>query len=238
MYFFLKRLIDITLSLLGIILLSPIIIIILVLQFFYYGNKIFFNQKRVGFKGKIFKVFKFKTMIEKQDKDGNLLPDNLRITKFGKFMRSFSLDEIPQLLNIFLGDMSIVGPRPQSIEICLFMTKEQFKRHQIKPGLTGLSAIKGRNGISWENKILYDLEYLNKKNIFLDIKIIFITAYKVLIRENVFSEGNISSTSLGEELLSGNKISRKVFEKRFVKIKALNNRKYFLEKDLILINEN
>jgi len=238
MYIFLKRTLDILVSFVGLTILSPIFIVVIICQLIIYKRNIFFNQKRVGLKGKIFRVFKFKTMNDKTDKNGHLLPDNQRVTKFGKFLRAFSLDELPQIFNILLGQMSVVGPRPQSIEVCLFMNKEQFSRHQIKPGLTGLSAINGRNEISWNKKIDFDLEYIKRRTILLDIKIIIITAFKVILRQNVFSGNNLSAISLGEELYLGKKISKEMYERRFKKIMEVSKKPFLLQEDLLLTHEN
>lgn len=237
-YIFLKRSLDILVSFVGLTILSPIFIVVIICQLIIYKRNIFFNQKRVGFKGKIFRVFKFKTMNDKTDKNGHLLPDNQRVTKFGKFLRAFSLDELPQLFNILLGQMSVVGPRPQSIEVCLFMNKKQFLRHQIKPGLTGLSAINGRNEISWNKKIDLDLEYIIRRTILLDIKIIIITAFKVILRQNVFSGNNFSAISLGEELYLGKKITKEIYDSRFKIIKDVSNKPFLFEENLILTHEN
>jgi lipopolysaccharide/colanic/teichoic acid biosynthesis glycosyltransferase len=212
---------DVLISLIGLIVLSPIFVIVTFLQLVTYRNGIFFNQKRVGLNGKIFRVFKFKTMNDHKDEEGILLPDAKRVTKLGKVLRALSFDELPQIFNILFGTMSVVGPRPQSIENCLFMSVDQFKRHSVKPGLTGLSAIKGRNGIPWNKKIQYDLDYLNRKSIFLDIKIIIITFFKVILSENVFSEGTLSSHQMGDYLLAENKITPsefKMIQKRAIKL--------------------
>jgi undecaprenyl phosphate N,N'-diacetylbacillosamine 1-phosphate transferase len=221
-YNFLKRLMDLLISILGFIILSPIFLVVWILQLLTYGTNIYFNQKRVGLNGKIFRVFKFKTMNDKKDANGDLLPDHLRVTRLGKTLRAFSLDELPQIFNIIFGQMSVVGPRPQSIENCLFMSEKQFARHNVKPGLTGLSAIKGRNGIPWELKINYDLDYLRRKNIFLDIKIVIITFFKVIFRENVFSQGILSSHQMGETLLTSGKISEKEYKEVLKKAKKVS----------------
>jgi lipopolysaccharide/colanic/teichoic acid biosynthesis glycosyltransferase len=236
LYFFTKRLIDLFASTFALILLSPFLIVISVIQIFIYKNGIMFNQKRVGKNGVVFKVYKFKSMNDKKDEKGNLLPDILRVTKVGKILRALSLDELPQLFNIFNGQMSIVGPRPQSIEVCLFMNQEQFKRHEIKPGLTGLSAINGRNGIKWSKKIDYDLEYIKRKNLLLDIKIIIITFFKVVMQQNVFSEGNLSSISLGQELLLEGKIDNNQYQSIINRLPSLSKQKVFEIKDLVIKN--
>jgi undecaprenyl phosphate N,N'-diacetylbacillosamine 1-phosphate transferase len=206
-----KRFTDITLSLFGIIILSPILVLVCIIQFSTYGKSIFFIQKRVGLNGKIFKVFKFKSMNSKSDKEGKLLPDEFRITKIGKFLRSTSIDELPQLFNILGGSMTIIGPRPQSIENSLFMSEAQFHRHSVKPGLTGLSAVIVRNNATWAKKISLDLDYINRMSIILDMKIIILTIFKVLRRENISTGNLISSMQLGEELLNDKKIDYQTF---------------------------
>lgn len=206
-YLFVKRAVDISVSFIALVLLSPILLIVSIFQFFFYGRKIFFNQKRVGLHGVIFKVYKFKTMNDKKNQEGEYLHDKDRVTKFGSFLRAFSIDELPQLVNILNGSMSIVGPRPQSIENCLFMNKKQFLRHSVKPGLTGLAAINGRNAVSWDKKIQFDLAYINRRNLWLDFKIMVITFVKVIKRENVFSGDQAFSLQMGEELLMDGKIT-------------------------------
>jgi lipopolysaccharide/colanic/teichoic acid biosynthesis glycosyltransferase len=222
LYLFFKRLIDIALSLIGILILSPVLIIVCLLQLFFYGRKIFFIQKRVGLHGVIFKVYKFKTMNDKKDQHGEYLHDKERVTKFGGFLRSSSMDELPQLFNILNGDMSFVGPRPQSIENCFFMNKGQFSRHKVKPGLTGLSAINGRNAVSWDKKIQFDLEYINRRSLWLDIRIMFLTFIKVIKRENVFSGDQAFSLQMGEELFQKGKITNDLLVKRLKLVKLFN----------------
>jgi lipopolysaccharide/colanic/teichoic acid biosynthesis glycosyltransferase len=233
LYLFFKRLIDIALSLIGILILSPVLTIVCLLQLFIYGRKIFFIQKRVGLHGVIFKVYKFKTMNDKKDLHGEYLHDKERVTKFGSFLRSSSIDELPQLFNILKGDMSIVGPRPQSIENCFFMNKEQFSRHHVKPGLTGLSAINGRNAVSWDKKIQFDLEYINRRSLWLDLRIMFITFIKVIKRENVFSGDQAFSLQMGEELLQKGIINDVVFQSVLSKSRSFSN-KNLLKEDLFL----
>ena len=160
---YIKRILDFTLSLIALIVLSPILLITAILVKIKLGSPIIFKQQRPGKNEKIFTLYKFRTMTDKKDEEGNLLPDEQRITKFGKILRSTSIDELPELINILKGDMSIVGPRPQLIRDMLFMTEEQRKRHDVRQGLTGLAQINGRNNLTWEEKIEYDLEYI--KNI-------------------------------------------------------------------------
>ena len=166
-----KRILDFILSFISIIVLMPVMLIIATLVRIKLGKPVIFKQQRPGKNEKIFTLYKFRTMTDKKDENGNLLPDEQRLTKFGKALRSTSLDELPELINILKGDMAIVGPRPQLIKDMLFMTKEQRRRHSVRQGLTGLAQISGRNNISWEEKINYDLNYfeitlniLNHKN--------------------------------------------------------------------------
>ena len=162
---YIKRILDLILSLMALIVLMPLMIIIGILVRINLGSPIIFKQKRPGKNEKIFTLYKFRTMTDKRDIDGNLLPDEYRLTKFGKFLRSTSLDELPELINIIKGDMAIVGPRPQLIKDMIFMTTEQRKRHTVRQGLTGLAQVNGRNNLTWEEKINYDLKYINKINL-------------------------------------------------------------------------
>lgn len=182
-----KRLFDIVVSLIGIIIFSPAFVIISILIKIKLGSPIFFYQKRPGLNGKIFKMVKFRTMLDKVDDNGNNLPDSLRLTKFGHKLRRTSLDELPELFNVLYGDMSIVGPRPLLVSYLDLYNKEQFKRHDVKPGITGWAQVNGRNQISWEKKFLLDLWYVNNNNLLIDIKIIFMTIYKVLKKDGISS---------------------------------------------------
>ena len=182
---YIKRLLDIVLSTLAIIVLSPLLIIIAVLVRIKLGKPILFNQDRPGLNEKIFTLHKFRTMTNKTDEKGNLLPDEQRLTKFGKFLRSTSLDELPELFNILKGDMSIVGPRPLLIEYLEYYTEEEHHRHDVRPGLTGLAQINGRNTLTWEEKFKYDVEYVGNITILNDIKIIFLTVIKVIKRSDI-----------------------------------------------------
>ena len=169
---YIKRILDIILSLVALICLSPILLIVAILVRVKLGSPVLFKQKRPGKDEKIFTLYKFRTMTDERDKSGNLLPDSQRLTKFGKFLRSTSLDELPELINIIKGDMSIVGPRPQLVRDMLFMTDEQRKRHSVRQGLTGLAQVNGRNNITWEDKLNYDLEYIQNITFIGDLKII------------------------------------------------------------------
>ena len=187
---YIKRILDFTLSLLALIILSPLMLILTILVKIKLGSPIIFKQKRPGLNEKIFTLYKFRTMTDKKDEEGNLLPDSERLTKFGKFLRSTSLDELPELVNILKGDMAIVGPRPLLVEYLNLYNEEQKHRQDVRPGLTGLAQVNGRNAISWEDKFKYDIEYVNKVNLGLDIKIIFMTVGKVFKRDGINQEGN------------------------------------------------
>lgn len=187
-YFF-KRLIDFLSAFFGLIVLSPIIIAICVYLYFYNDGSLFFLQKRPGKDETIFKVIKFKTMTDKKDKNGNLLSDKERLTSVGKFIRKTSLDELPQLINVLKGEMSLIGPRPLLPEYLPLYNKEQKKRHLVKPGITGLAQVNGRNAISWEKKFLFDVQYVNEMSFLLDLKILFLTIKKVFKREGINQVG-------------------------------------------------
>lgn len=187
--FFFKRLIDFTLSLCLLIIFSPILLFVLIGLLFANQGKPFFFQKRPGKNGKIFKIIKFKTMNDKKDKDGNLLSDAERLTAIGKFIRKTSLDEIPQLLNVVIGDMSLIGPRPLLVQYLSIYNEEQTRRHEVRPGITGWAQVNGRNAISWKKKFELDVWYVDHVSFLLDLKIIFLTIKKVFIREGISQEG-------------------------------------------------
>ncbi|MEY8666338.1 sugar transferase [Enterococcus innesii] len=189
-----KRIIDILISATALIFLSPIILIIAILVKCKLGSPIIFVQERPGKNEEIFNMYKFRTMIDKDDKEGNPLSDDLRLTKFGKLLRSTSLDELPELWNILKGDMSLVGPRPLLKEYLKLYNQDQKKRHLVRPGLTGLAQVNGRNAISWKEKFFYDVKYVNNVSFILDVKIIFITIKKIFVREGI-SDGH-SETSV------------------------------------------
>lgn len=186
---FVKPIIDFFLSVIGLVLLSPIFIILLVLLSFSNKGTPFFFQKRPGKKEKVFKVIKFKTMTDRRDAEGNLLPDKDRLTSIGKFVRKTSLDELPQLINVLKGEMSLIGPRPLLIEYLNIYSEEQKKRHNIKPGITGWAQINGRNAISWTQKLKYDVWYVDHVTFILDLKIIFKTIIKVIKSEDINTVG-------------------------------------------------
>lgn len=191
---FFKRFLDLLFSLVGLILLSPVMVIVWVGLFI--ANKgagAFFFQDRPGKNEKIFKVIKFKTMNDKRDKQGNLLPDAQRLTPIGKFIRKTSLDEIPQLLNVLKGDMSLIGPRPLLVEYLPLYNKEQARRHEVKPGITGWAQVNGRNAISWEQKFEYDVWYVDNCTFLLDVKILLKTVEKVLKSEGISQAGQATA---------------------------------------------
>lgn len=184
---YIKRILDIILSLIAIIITLPIFLIVGILVLIFLGKPAIFRQKRPGKKEKIFTMYKFRTMSNKKDKDGNLLPNELRITKFGSFLRKTSLDEIPEFINILKGDMSFVGPRPLRVDYLPLYNKEQKHRHDIRPGLTGLAQVSGRNNITWSEKFKYDLDYISNITFLNDLKIILLTIEKVVLRKDIYS---------------------------------------------------
>ena len=189
---FIKRILDIILSFLALVILSPLLILTAFLIRIKLGTPVFFKQLRPGKNEKIFGILKFRTMTDAKDENGNLLPDEIRLTRFGQFLRSTSIDELPELLNILNGDMSIVGPRPLLVQYLERYNEEQKHRHDVKPGLTGLAQVNGRNGITWEEKFHYDLEYVKNITFYGDCKIIFQTVMKVFGREGISSATSVT----------------------------------------------
>lgn len=186
----LKRFFDFLISLLGILLVSPLLLITTgVLLYANKGAGAFFTQARPGKKGKIFKVVKFKTMTDERDEHGKLLPDAERLTKIGRFVRSVSLDELPQLINVLKGDMSLIGPRPLLPKYLSLYSPEQARRHEVRPGITGWAQVNGRNDISWKRKFELDIWYVDHLSLFLDLRIVFMTLKKVIIREGINKSG-------------------------------------------------
>ena len=216
---YIKRMLDFVLSLAALIVLSPIMLILYILVRIKLGNPVIFKQMRPGKDEKIFKLYKFRTMTDEKDEQGNLLPDEQRLTKFGKFLRSTSLDELPELINIIKGDMAIVGPRPQLIRDMLFMTDEQRKRHIVRQGLTGLAQVNGRNNITWEEKINYDLEYIEKITFINDLKIILETIGKVFKRADIATEGMDTAEDLCDYLLRTKNITKEEYEEKINSLK-------------------
>lgn len=194
---YVKRLLDLLLSLMALCILSPVLLILIVLGAIKMKGNPFFTQQRPGRNEKIFKLIKFRTMTCETDENGQLLPDEQRLNKYGKLLRSTSLDELPELINIFKGDMSIVGPRPLLVEYLPYYTDQEKHRHDVRPGLTGLAQVNGRNNLSWEEKFLYDLEYVSQLSFRMDMMVIIKTIGKVVKRSDIqidtqFSEGNLA----------------------------------------------
>lgn len=189
---YIKRLLDFILSLFAIIILSPVLLIVALLVRIKLGAPVIFKQKRPGLNEKIFTLYKFRTMTDAKDEQGNLLPDEIRLTKFGKLLRSTSLDELPELFNISKGDMSIVGPRPLLVRYLPLYNEHQKHRHDVRPGFTGYAQCNGRNAISWEEKFDLDVYYTKNLTLFMDIKIIIKTIKVVLFREGISSETSVT----------------------------------------------
>ncbi|MBQ8268525.1 MAG: sugar transferase [Clostridia bacterium] len=224
---FFKRLFDFLLSLTAILALSPILLILTVIGAIAMGGNPFFTQLRPGKidkktgKEKIFKLVKFRTMSNKKDKDGNLLPDDQRLNKYGRILRSTSLDELPELWNILKGDMAIVGPRPQLVRDMVFMSDAQRARHSVRPGLTGLAQVSGRNNITWEQKFEYDLWYMQRITLFGDLKILFQTVGKVLKRSDTVREGTVSDMDFGDWLMMEGKVDQQTYDAKQAEAKEL-----------------
>ena len=219
---FFKRPMDFVLSLLALVVLSPVLLVVAVLVRLNLGSPVIFKQKRPGLNEKIFTMYKFRTMTDERAENGELLPDSVRLTKFGRWLRSTSLDELPELLNILKGDMSIVGPRPQLVRDMVFMTPEQRQRHSVLPGLTGWAQVNGRNNVTWEEKLALDLEYMYGISFLGDWKIIFMTIAKVVRRDGVSAEGMDTAEDLGDYLLRQELIGQEVYEEKLKHSKQLS----------------
>ena len=225
---YIKRIIDIVCSILAVILFGWLYIIIAVLVKKEHGSPILFAQYRPGIidlktgKEKIFKMYKFRTMTDERDSDGNLLPDNLRLTKFGKWLRSTSLDELPEIISIIKGDMSLIGPRPQLVKDMVFMSRKQRLRHTARPGLSGLAQVMGRNAISWDKKLDYDLYYISHVSFINDFKILLKTVEKAFFkREGITEEGNVTASDYGDYLLLNNRIIKEEYDKGQTKARKI-----------------
>ena len=211
---FLKRPIDFFCALAAICCLSPLLVVLTVVGAFKMKGNPFFTQPRPGKGERIFRLVKFRTMTNEKDANGKLLPDDVRLTAYGKFLRSTSLDELPELFNILKGDMAVIGPRPQLVRDMVFMTPEQRKRHTVRQGLSGLAQINGRNAVTWEKKIEYDLEYIKKITFLGDVKIILTTLNKAFIkRSDITEEGSDTATDLGDYLLASGRITREEYDR-------------------------
>lgn len=222
-----KRVIDFTLSVIALIVLSPVLLILIIIGAIAMKGNPFFLQPRPGKKGKdgkekIFKLIKLRTMSNAKDKDGNLLPDDQRLGKYGAWLRSTSLDELPELVNIALGSLSICGPRPFLVRDVVFMSEEQRRRHDVRPGLTGLAQVNGRNNITWEQKIEFDLEYIDKGITFIgDVKIILQTVGKVLKRSDTVREGTVSDMDFGDWLMMEGKVDQETYDTKQAEAKEI-----------------
>jgi undecaprenyl phosphate N,N'-diacetylbacillosamine 1-phosphate transferase len=190
---FIKRFKDFTVSLIALLILFPILLILTILLYIVNQGKPFFTQERPGKNARIFKVIKFKTMNDKKDLNGKLLPDKERLTPIGQFVRSTSMDELPQLINVLKGDMSLIGPRPLLVKYLPLYNEKQSRRHEVRPGITGWAQVNGRNAISWEQKFDYDLWYVNNLCLQLDLKILLLTIKKVLIREGINANNSVTT---------------------------------------------
>ena len=219
---FWKRFFDFTLSLMALLVLWPVLLALMLLGWIKMKGNPFFTQLRPGKDEKIFKLIKFRTMTCETDANGDLLPDEQRMTRYGQVLRSTSLDELPELINILKGDMSIVGPRPQLVRDMVFMTPEQRVRHSVRPGLSGLAQVSGRNNISWEEKFEYDLQYINSGiTLWNDIKIVFMTVGKVFKREDTVREGTVSDLDFGDYLLQKGEVTEETYATRQKEAKEL-----------------
>lgn len=209
-----KRKLDILLSGTALVLLSPVLAVTALMVRRKLGSPVLFTQLRPGKGERIFKMYKFRTMTDERDADGNLLPDDVRLTEFGRFLRSTSLDELPELFNILKGDMSIVGPRPQLVRDMVFMTKEQRRRHRVAQGLTGLAQVNGRNNISWEEKLSYDQKYVRHITFLGDLRIVLRTVGNVLKKEDVNTDGMATAEDYGDYLLRTGQVDRKTYDRK------------------------
>ena len=219
---YIKRVLDFILSLCALIVLSPLLIILMALGAVFMRGNPFFTQKRPGKNEEIFKLVKFRTMDNRKDENGELLSDEVRLNKYGRFLRSTSLDELPELLNIIKGDMAVVGPRPLLVRDMIFMTEEQRKRHEVRPGLTGLAQANGRNNITWEKKLEYDLQYINSGiTMIKDLKIILQTVGKVLKQSDTVREGTASDMDLGDWLMMEGKVDKETYEIKMVEAREI-----------------
>lgn len=210
----LKRVLDFTLSVVALVLLSPIFLILMLTGVVAMGGNPFFTQPRPGKNERVFYMVKFRTMSNARDEKGNLLPDELRLNGYGKLLRSTSLDELPELLNIVKGDLSIVGPRPQLVRDMVFMSPDQRRRHSVRQGLTGLAQVNGRNNISWEQKLEWDLKYIDTGITFVgDMKIVIKTISKVFARADIATEGMETAEDYGDYLLRTGKVDKNTYER-------------------------
>lgn len=220
---FFKRFYDVVLSGLAILVLSPLLLFLTALGAVKMRGNPFFTQPRPGKGERIFRLVKFRSMTSARDADGNLLPDSVRLTRYGRLLRSTSLDELPELFNIFTGQMSIVGPRPQLVRDMVFMTEHQRDRHRVRPGLTGLAQVSGRNNITWEEKFEYDLRYIERITLWGDVAILFRTVFRVLRRSDTVREGTVSDVDLGDWLRERGEVTDEEYAARQSEARELLN---------------
>ena len=221
-----KRVMDIMCSSLVFLVLWPLWLVLAILVKTKLGSPIYFKQVRPGKNGKFFTLYKFRSMTNEKDENGNLLPDEVRLTKFGKWLRKTSLDEMPEAINIFLGQMSVIGPRPLLVKDYVFFDDEVMKRQSVRPGLSGLAQVTGRNNISWEDKFKYDLEYCKKITFFKDVKLVFQTIFKSFVKqENVNRDGFATDEDYGDYLLKQNVVSKKEYDEKILWAKEILNAK-------------
>lgn len=211
---YIKRPLDIVLSFCALTVLSPLLLVLIILGAVKMKGNPFFTQLRPGKDERIFRLIKFRTMTNETDENGQPLPDEVRLTKYGKFLRSTSMDELPELINILIGDMSVIGPRPQLVRDMVFMTDVQRLRHTVRPGLSGLAQINGRNAIKWENKLSYDLEYIENITFLGDVKIIAETLIKVFRRADISEEGMETAEDFGDYLLHKGEIDKEFYDNK------------------------
>lgn len=218
---FFKRIFDIVSSGMALIVLSPILLYTAYLVKTRLGSPVLFTQIRPGKDGKLFRMYKFRSMTDERDAEGNLLPDDVRLTEFGKKLRATSADELPELINIFKGDMSVVGPRPQLVRDMVFFTKEEMKRQSVYPGLTGLAQICGRNNITWKEKFTFDLQYIKNISFLEDMRIIFHTVFKVSAQEDIATDGMETAEDYGDWLLRTGQIQKEEYDKKQAEAKKM-----------------
>ena len=223
---FFKRILDIICALLAMIVFCWLYAIVAILVRVKLGSPVIFKQPRPGKKDKngqerIFYMYKFRSMTDEKDASGNLLPDDVRLTAFGKKLRAWSLDELPEAWNILKGDMSVVGPRPQLVRDMVFMTEEQRHRHDVRPGLTGLAQVSGRNSISWDGKLAIDLDYIKNNSFLEDLKIVLLTVKKVFIHEGISAEGQATVDDYGDVLLKEGRVSWEEYQLKQMEAKEL-----------------
>ena len=222
---FFKRIFDVVSSGTALVFLSPVMLYMAYLVKKRLGSPVLFTQVRPGKDNKLFKMYKFRSMTDERDEDGNLLPDDVRLTPFGKKLRESSLDELPELINIFKGDMSVVGPRPQLVRDMVFFSDEEMQRQSVLPGLTGLAQINGRNNISWEDKFKYDLQYIKNISFFEDMRIIYRTVFKVANQDDINTDGMETAEDYRDWLLRKNLINEDIYYQK--SMQAIDMIKHF-----------